>query len=73
MNFKKLINDNITCEIHHRGKVSYFAKLDNGNWVAVNPNGSLDWVEVCGADLNSMLETVEVCGASIRFTNHSAV
>ena len=72
MNFKSAINDFVTCEIHYGNRVQCFAKLGNGNWVAVLDNGDLDSVEVCGADLESMLETVEGIGADIRFTNHSA-
>ena len=72
MNFKESINDFVTCEVHYKNKVSYFARMDNGNWVAVNPDGSLDPVEVCPADFESMLETVESLDANIRFTNHSA-
>ena len=71
-NFKKSINQCITCEVHHHGKVSCFAKLANGNWVAVKDDGTLDWVEVSPADLNDMLTSMESIGASIRFTNHSA-
>lgn len=75
-NFKKSINKYLTCEVYHHGNISYisyFAKLDNGNWVAVFDDGSLDWVEMTANDFNDMLESVESTGASIRFTNHSAV
>ena len=72
-NFKKLMNEFITCEVNHHGKVRHFAKLGNGNWSAVFDNGSLDWVEVNPSDFNAMLEAVESVGAQIRFTNHSAI
>ena len=71
-NFAKSINQCITCEVHLHGKVNCLAKLDNGNWVAVKADGTLDWVEVSPADLNDMLTSMESIGASIRFTNHSA-
>jgi len=72
MNFKKLINDFVTCEVHLHGKVKYFAKLADEQWVAVKDDGSLDWVEITATDFNGMLETVESIGAAVRFTNHSA-
>ena len=71
MNFKKEINSHITAEVHNRGKVFCFAKLADGNWVAVT-DGSLDSVEINRADFESMLKTLESIGADIRFTNHSA-
>ena len=70
--FAKSINQFTTCEVHHRGKVSCFAKLANSNWSAVFDNGSLDWVEVNPTDFCSMLESLESVGATVRFTNHSA-
>ena len=72
MNFKKFLNDKVTCEIHLHGSVNCFAKLDNGNWVAVLDNGDLDGVEVSPADFNEVLTSMESIGASVRFTNHSA-
>ena len=72
-NFKKLMNEFITCEVNVHGKVSYFAKLGNGSWTAVKENGTLDWVEMTSTDFNDMLESVKGIGASIRFTNHSAI
>ena len=71
-NFLKQMSRFITCEVVLHGKVKYFAKLDNSNWVAVKDDGGLDWVEVGEADFESMLETIESIGAEIRFTNHSA-
>ena len=71
-NFKKSISTYITCEVHLNGRVNCLAKLDNGNWVSVKADGSLDWVEICPADLNAMLEAMESIGSEIRFTNHSA-
>ena len=71
-NFSKKISEFVTCEVCNGNRVQCFAKLDDGNWVAVNPDGSLDWVEISPADLESMLETVSSFGASVRFTNHSA-
>ena len=71
-NFKKSISTYITCEVHLNGRVNCLAKLDNGNWVAVKADGSLDWVEIKPADLNDMLTSMESIGASVRFTNHSA-
>ena len=71
-NFKKLMNEFITCEVKLHGKVKYFAKLSSGSWTAVKDDGSLDWVEVGEADFNDMLESLKSVGASIRFTNHSA-
>lgn len=73
MDFKKSICKFITCEIHMGDKVNCLAKLDNGNWVAVKANGSLDWVEISAQDLESMLESLKEAGATIGFTNHSAV
>ena len=70
--FSKSIAKFVTCEVSVRGKVSFFAKLDNNNWVAVK-DGNLDWVEITATDFNGMLEAVESIGASIRFTNHSAI
>ena len=70
--FSSSIRKFVTCEVLIHGKVSYFAKLDNGNWVAVKENGGLDWVEMTSTDFNDMLESVKGIGASIRFTNHSA-
>lgn len=73
MNFRNLINRNVTCEIHSNGGVQCFAKLANGNWVAVL-DGNLDSIEISATDFVSMLETVvEVSGSEVRFTNHSAV
>ena len=71
-NFKKLITEFVTCEIHMGDKVNCLAKLENGNWVAVKADGSLDWVEISAQDLESMLESLKEAGANIRFTNHSA-
>lgn len=72
MSFKKFLNNFITCEIHRGGEVNCLAKLENGNWVAVKADGSLDWVEISAQDLESMLESLKEAGANIRFTNHSA-
>ena len=72
MNFKSAINDFVTCEIHYGNRVQCFAKLGNGNWVAVLDNGDLDGVEVSPADFNEVLTSMESIGASVRFTNHSA-
>ena len=71
-NFLKQMSRFITCEVVLHGKVKYFAKLDNSNWVAVKDGGDLDWVEMASEDFNDMLETIESIGASVRFTNHSA-
>ena len=71
-NFKKLMNEFVTCEIHYKNEVNCLAKLSSGNWVAVKKDGSLDWVEIDPSDLESILEAVEATGASVRFTNHSA-
>lgn len=73
MNFKESINKFVTCEIHYKNEVNCLVKLDNGNWVAVKKNGSLDWVEVSPADLHDVLTSMESIGAEVRFTNHSAV
>ena len=70
-NFKKLMNEFITCEVNVHGKVSYFAKLADGSWVAVK-DGNLDWVEMTESDFNDVLESLEGIGAGVRFTNHSA-
>ena len=70
--FTKLITEFITCEVHHKNNVNCFAKLADGNWVAVKKDGTLDWVEVSPSDFESMLETIESVGATVRFTNHSA-
>ena len=72
-NFSKLINGFVTAEVNLHGKVRYFAKLANDNWVAVKDDGSLDWMEVSSADFNDMLESLKSIGADVRFTNHSAV
>ena len=71
--FSKSIAMFTTCEVHTHSKVSCFAKLSNGNWVAVKDSGDLDWVEMNSIDFSDMLETVESIGANIRFTNHSAI
>ena len=71
--FAKSINKYLTCEVYHRGRLSYFAKLDDGSWAAVKDDGSLDWVEMTSSDFNDMLESLESIGADVRFTNHSAV
>ena len=71
--FAKSITEFVTCEVGLHGKVSYFAKLGNGHWVAVKDDGSLDWMEVSSADFSDMLEAMESMGANIRFTNHSAI
>ena len=70
--FAKSITEFVTCEVGLHGKVSYFAKLADGHWVAVK-DGSLDWVEMTANDFGNMLESLESVGATIRFTNHSAV
>ena len=70
--FSKQVLNFVTCEVHLHGKVSCFAKLDNGSWVAVKKDGSLDWVENRTADFADMLEALESVGADVRFTNHSA-
>ena len=72
-NFLKSIKKFVTCEVRRNGKVSCFAKLDSGNWVAVLEDGSLDWVEMTANDFGNMLESLESIGADVRFTNHSAV
>ena len=72
MNFKESINDFVTCEVHMNGSVNCFAKLGNGNWVAVGLDGNLDGAEMAAADFVQVLETLESIGANIRFTNHSA-
>jgi hypothetical protein len=71
-NFSKSISKFVTCEVRINGKVSCFAKLNNGSWTAVKENGGLDWVEINSTDFANMLEAVESVGADIRFTNHSA-
>ena len=71
--FKKSIGKFVTAEVNLHGKVSYFAKLDNGDWAAVKDDGSLDWMEVSSADFNDMLVSLESVGADVRFTNHSAI
>ena len=70
--FSSSIRKFVTCEVLIHGKVSYFAKLSDGSWVAVKADGSLDWVEIKPEDLNDMLTSMESIGASVRFTNHSA-
>lgn len=72
-NFKKSIDKFSTCEIHTHGKAAHFAKLDNGSWVAVNDDGSLDWCEMSSNDFGNMLESLESVGARVVFTNHSAI
>lgn len=72
-NFRSSMEKFITCEVTLHGKVKYFAKLSDNNWVAVISNGNLDWVEVSPSDFNDMLKSVETVGATVRFTNHSAV
>ena len=74
-NFRNSIEKFITCEIRYKNSsgVNCLAKLNNGNWVAVKKDGSLDWVEIDPRDFRSILETVEATGAEVRFTNHSAV
>ena len=71
-NFRSSMEKFITCEVTLHGKVKYFAKLADEQWVAVKDDGSLDWVEIAATDFNGMLETVESIGATVRFTNHSA-
>ena len=70
--FAKQVLNFVTCEVHNNGKVQCFAKLDDGNWVAVF-DGDLDPVEVNPEDFSAMLELMESVGAAIRFTNHSAI
>ena len=70
---KKASGKVVTAEVNLHGKVSYFAKLDNGDWAAVKDDGSLDWMEVSSADFNDMLVSLESVGADVRFTNHSAI
>lgn len=72
MNYKNSIEKYVTCEVHYGNSVRCFAKLTDGNWVAVFPDGNLDAVEVCPADFCSVLTTMESLGAEVRFTNHSA-
>ena len=71
--FSEQVNKFISCEVSVHGKVSFFAKLDDGSWVAVLGNGSLDNIEMTSDDFCSMLESLESIGANIRFTNHSAI
>ena len=71
--FTKLISRFVTCEICREGKVSYFAKLDDGSWVAVKDDGSLDCYPVNSTDFNDVLKSLESLGANIRLTNHSAI
>ena len=72
MKFKESVRQFVTCEVRVHGTVSYFAKMDNSNWVAVKADGNLDGAEMAAADFVQVLETLESIGASIRFTNHSA-
>ena len=72
MKFLKSISQFISCEVHVHGRVSYFAKLDDNQWVAVLDNGDLDGDPMAAADFDNILETLESIGAEVRFTNHSA-
>ena len=69
--FSKSIAKFVTCEVNVHGKVSCFAKLADGSWVAVK-DGNLDWCEINPTDFDAMLESLESIGATVRFTNHSA-
>lgn len=73
MKFLKSIDQFASCEVHLHGRTTYFAKLDNRNWVAVKDDSDLDGAEMAAADFNEVLETLKAIGAVIRFTNHSAV